>query len=314
MNRKLFDSIIRLTQRELLHTLKNLLPGLGYTPIVSKDETYLIAEGTNSIALLAHLDTVFNERTRKNIQTYYDPDHGVIWSPDGLGADDRAGVFMILSLIMETEFRPNLIFTTDEESALTGAKDLAAIPCPFKNLSYIIELDRQGHRECVFYRCGNTNFQGYIHTFGFFPKVGSYTDISVIGPAWDVACVNLSVGYYEEHSYAEYLNLNHWLDTYLRLGQMMKAGNLERWQFKMAPEIMVTRCDFCDRPFTGDELSKVIMDASTDELLLCDHCKTEAGVRTCAICGEEFLPYGNEEICDICYPAYVAKNNQNKGE
>ena len=38
----------------------------------------------------------------------------VMISPDGLGADDRAGVFMIMNIV-KAGFRPHVIFTTDEE-------------------------------------------------------------------------------------------------------------------------------------------------------------------------------------------------------
>ena len=69
----------------------------------------------------------------------------------------------------------------------------------------IFQLDRRGSDDCVFYDCDNPDFTKYVESFGFKKAYGSFSDISVIAPAWGVAAANLSVGYYLEHSNAEYL-------------------------------------------------------------------------------------------------------------
>jgi putative aminopeptidase FrvX len=81
----------------------------------------------------------------------------VIWSPDALGADDRAGVFAIIK-ILQSGLRPHIIFTTDEETGGYGAKALTSNACPFQDVRYFIELDRQGALDCVFYNCDNKHF------------------------------------------------------------------------------------------------------------------------------------------------------------
>jgi hypothetical protein len=304
MGRLLLNQILRLTTNELFEALTSILPSY-YTKISSSPHEYIVAEGSIPIALVAHLDTVFSENSRADMEIFYDEEQKVMWSPDGLGTDDRAGVAMILALISQTDMRPHIIFTVGEETNLDGARALSEIPCPFENLSYLLELDRQGYQECVFYGCENTNFQTYIQTFGFHKEKGSYSDISFIAPAWNTACVNLSVGYFNEHSLAEYLNLDCWHDTFMRLKRMLTAGNLEHWEYKGRKKTFHTAtCDYCDKEFPIVTLKPVVIDRNS-ELYLCPHCRESAGVKVCSVCGKAFLPFTNEQVCDKCWDAYT---------
>ena len=47
----------------------------------------------------------------------------------------------------------------------------------------------------------------FVTSFGFQKAVGTFSDISVIAPALHVAAVNISAGYYCEHSRHEYVDL-----------------------------------------------------------------------------------------------------------
>lgn len=42
-----------------------------------------------------------------------------------------------------------------------------------------------------------------INSYGFNTELGTFSDISIIAPAWGIAAVNLSIGYYDGHSLAE---------------------------------------------------------------------------------------------------------------
>ena len=200
---------------------------------VVKHEKYTYAIGTIPIALVAHLDTVYNSPALK---IYHDAQHDVIWSPQGLGADDRAGVFAIIQII-KAGYRPHIIFTTDEEIGGKGASILASQKCPFPQLKYLIELDRQGSHDCVFYDVDNPEFVKYIEAFGFKEAWGTFSDISYLAPAWKTCAVNLSVGYKYEHSYAEHLHLkdlkSHYdaggiiiLDRYTQSNMLHQAGKI----------------------------------------------------------------------------------------
>ena len=65
----------------------------GYA--VRKQRGFLYAEGTVPVLLVAHLDTV--HRTQPET-ICYSADGTVMMSPQGIGGDDRAGVYMIYLL------------------------------------------------------------------------------------------------------------------------------------------------------------------------------------------------------------------------
>jgi hypothetical protein len=168
---------------------------------------------------VAHADTVFKKPPQR---IFYDKQKNVMWSPEGLGADDRAGVFAIIQII-KSGLRPTVIITTDEEKGGIGASALVRnMPKPPTDLKYIIQLDRQGSMDCVFYDCLNKEFEEYVESFGFVTDFGSFSDISVLCPAWRVAGVNLSIGYYDEHSVSETLYIGHMNSTILKVKNMLR--------------------------------------------------------------------------------------------
>lgn len=189
-----------------------------YQKVISKDK-YIFAEGEVPICLIAHLDTVFSQPP---YHIYEDTVQKVMWSPDGLGADDRAGVAAIITLI-ELDLRPSIIFTMEEETTAAGANAIVAdFPQPPINFKCLIELDRQGYNDCVFYSCDNREFIDYICGFDFVEEYGTFTDISIIAPIWGIAAVNLSIGYLEEHSRTERLLLNSAARTIAKVEAILK--------------------------------------------------------------------------------------------
>ena len=169
--------------------------------------------------LCAHLDTVHEDLPSV---IYTDIEQKIMWSPFGLGADDRAGVYGILSLITNRKNHPTILFTADEEVGCLGVRDfLENYPKAPIDLKMIIQLDRQGHDESVYYLCDNKEFEEWINSFGFQTAVGTYTDISYLCPKWNIAGVNLSVGYYLEHTKLEFLNYNELQDTIAKIDEIL---------------------------------------------------------------------------------------------
>ena len=204
-----------------LHKLMKKYLSTKYKKIVSTED-YIVAVGDIPVALVAHLDTVFPSAP-KNI--FYDRVKNVLWSPEGLGADDRTGVYSIIQII-KSGLLPTIILTMDEEKGCLGAEQLVLDhPKPITNLKYIIELDRRGDKDCVFYNCYNPEFEKYIEDFGFITNYGTFSDISVICPKWKIAGVNLSVGYHNEHSYIELLNINQMFNTITKVQNMLQNVN-----------------------------------------------------------------------------------------
>lgn len=159
---------------------------------------YLFFSGNCPTMLCAHLDTVHKRQPTTII------DDGVhASSPMGIGGDDRCGVYAILSVLKATEAedkRPYLFFSTDEEVGGASTKRAAQeIKNRVAGVGYMIQIDRRGKQDSVYYKCGNAKFKKFIDEHGFVEAQGSFTDICNLSPVFDLASVNLSCGYYNEH-------------------------------------------------------------------------------------------------------------------
>lgn len=199
---KLFKNILQMSQTKLHNFLVDELHEKGYKNIKENKNGYIYAEGNIPFMLVAHLDTVHPTQP-KNI--FFDKEQQVIWSPEGIGGDDRCGVYAILKIL--EEYRPHVLFLHDEEVGGVGARIAVKELVP-PDVNFLIEFDRNGSVDAVFYDCGNEEFQDHIISFGFVLDYGSFSDISVLSPEWDIASVNLSIGYYNEHTTREFIRLD----------------------------------------------------------------------------------------------------------
>lgn len=214
-------NIFTKTVDELRKWLFQFLKKHGYKNIMINDD-YILAKSDLKEAptLCTHMDTVWEE-TPLIYNSYYKNTY-IYWGERGLGADDRAGIVAIKRVI-EAGFRPHIIFTNYEEIGGQGAIELVmnhiAIPL---DTPFVIELDREGKDDAVFYNCTNEDFKKYILSFGFKEKRGTFSDIYFIGPGWDIATVNISTGYYNEHTVFEYLNMKDFNNMLFRLEKILK--------------------------------------------------------------------------------------------
>lgn len=305
----LFEQIVSMKQNTLLKLVYKCLKDRYKQVYATKD--YVMAVGDIPIGLVAHLDTVFTTPVK---DLYYDTRKNIMWSPQGLGADDRAGVFIIMKII-KMGLKPTVIFTTDEEKGCLGAmrliRDIPDSPTPLK---YLIQLDRRGTNDCVFYDCLNEEFISYIESFGFIEAWGSFSDICEICPHWGIAGVNLSVGYENEHNIIETLNPGVLLTTLDKVIEMLKAS-------KKAPSFIYVpspysfgffkygmglgfddgplNCSKCRKVFTEYELFPVKTLQGTTKFL-CPDCLVGT-VEWCEICGEAYeIDPSNKQKRKIC--------------
>lgn len=215
MNVKL-KNIFRFSQYELKSRLSELLKINGYNPVFK--DGFLYAEGELPVLLVAHLDTVHKELVREIV---YCKNGREISSPQGIGGDDRCGVFMILKIIKE--LRCHVLFCEDEEIGGIGAEKFAESGIT-PDVNFIIEMDRRGSNDAVFYDCENEDFTKFITSFGFSEEWGSFSDISVIAPALGVAAVNISAGYYNEHTLKEYVDIEVMRINIERIKKIIRAS------------------------------------------------------------------------------------------
>ena len=202
----------------LKHTQESLFDALlsKYQNAIFADNEYILVPGDIPLMLVAHLDTVHSEPPKTICST---EGGRILMSPQGIGGDDRCGVYALTRLYECSEVHhPWLLFTCNEESGCLGATAFAIdyldnkLPKGLENLKLIIELDRKGNNDAVYYNCGNAELEDYITCMGWKTEWGSYTDICEIAPVLEVAAVNLSIGYYNQHTKGEYINL-HEVDT-----------------------------------------------------------------------------------------------------
>ena len=311
---KLFEQLVSLNQKSLRNTMIHFLKSKYENCICTKK--FVVAVGDTPIALVAHLDTVFQTPVSN---LYYDKEKGVLWSPEGLGADDRAGVFAIIKII-QAGYRPSIILTTDEERGGIGARALSSLPCPIPNLKYMIELDRRGKNDCVFYDCYCPDFIHYIESFGFFEQYGSFSDISFLMEPWDICGVNLSIGYEDEHSYSETFHIEDFFNTIEKVKKMLEATDIPDFKYEnivnsIAAKDMIfgQHCSKCKELYSEFELFPVKgVDGKTKHY--CPNCIGHVG--WCDICQEayELSDPNIKNICKECAEDICMKTSKSSSE
>lgn len=184
----------------------------------------------------AHLDTATSVKTSVNHVI-----DGNIIKTDGksiLGADDKAGVTILLSMI-ENNVKGLYYFFVGEEVGCIGSRKLAD---KIKNdkiegITKVISFDRRGFDSVITYqsssRCCSDNFAQALadelnkngSTFNYKPDpTGIYTDSAKFTGIYP-ECTNISVGYRSEHTYTESQDISH-LEELSRVCQFVNWESL----------------------------------------------------------------------------------------
>lgn len=201
-----FKDICRMSQMGLKDYMGGYLIDCGYSLI--NGDGFLYAKGDVPVLLVAHLDTVHKLKCTEIVEK-----DGKLSSPQGIGGDDRCGVFMIMNIVKELHC--SVLLCEDEEIGGKGAGKFCKTP-NIKNLdvNYMIEFDRKGSNDAVFYSCDNKDFEKFVcSNTGFKFAYGSFSDISKLAPAAKIAAVNLSCGYYNAHTTNEYVVYDEMMHT-----------------------------------------------------------------------------------------------------
>lgn len=205
---KPIEYFLKPTQRKLYDMLRKMYKG----KTVCCKQCFVLVRGEAPVMLVAHLDTVHKDPVSDICMTV---DGDILMSPQGIGGDDRCGVYALVSAYEAAEKKPWLLFTCDEEVGGRGADafcqlyEKGKLPKELSGLKCIVEIDRRGSEDAVYYDCDNKDFETYITSKGFVTAHGSFSDISYIAPELGVAAVNLSSGYYNAHTQHEFINLKH---------------------------------------------------------------------------------------------------------
>lgn len=218
-----FKALCMMSQRGVKSAMEKYLTDHGYKTI--NEEGFLYAKGTEPVLLLAHMDTVHTERCKD-----FRENNGRISSPQGIGGDDRCGIYIIMQIVKELHC--SVLLCEDEEKGRIGAEKFAKTKYINElDVNYMIEFDRRGNNDAVFYRCDNPKFTKFItETTGYREANGSYSDISTVGPKSKIAAVNLSCGYYNAHSPSEYVVFNEMFNT-IEVAKKLIATKSEKFEY-----------------------------------------------------------------------------------
>jgi len=202
-------------------------------------ERFLLIVGTNEnkVVLVAHADTYFDATYGNEKQQHLViEENGLFISHNangvkiGLGADDRAGC-AILWLLLESGH--SILITDGEEHGRLGSTWLMEHNPDIADLinshQFIIQFDRRNSTDYKCYNVGTDEFRKFIQEKTGFsePNRSSYTDICTI--CRDICGVNFSIGYYDEHSGDERINISEWHNT-LRISQKLLGNALPKFK------------------------------------------------------------------------------------
>lgn len=196
--------------------------------ILYEHDLYILAGDENpNVILVAHYDTVFDDDLYLDEPVF--TENRIL---NTYGADDGAGVLSLIYFNRQSIPKVAYLFTDLEEVGALGADAFSTDYSieDFPDLKFLVEIDRKGLGQCVFYNNEPEDFKDFIAQFGFREERGTSSDIRVIGRAFGIASVNLSAGYYNAHRNDEYLDLSHLAYTLSRIPALLeKAKSVDRF-------------------------------------------------------------------------------------
>lgn len=201
----------------LFASLPGAVVGSGERPL----ERFVYVPGSRKdrIVLVAHCDTVWDRVYGGDTETSLGEDESYFYSTNpscGIGADDRAGCAMVWALRNSGH---SLLIVDGEEHGKWGAKFLREHHGSlFRELNrhrYMLELDWQGAKGCLFHQVDNTaQFRNFVtNEMGFREdQVKGGCDLQFL--CRRICGANLSVGYYRYHKPNEVLLISDWEQNY----------------------------------------------------------------------------------------------------
>ncbi len=125
---------------------------------------------------------------------------------NGIGADDKVGIFIALTLLEYVDVL-KIFLPVQEEVGLIGTKN--AKMEWFKDVGYLMQCDRRGHSDLITFTNGvkvaSNDFIEDVYeimvNYKYKKASGTCTDIGgLVTQGVGVSAVNISCGYYDEHT------------------------------------------------------------------------------------------------------------------
>ncbi len=201
-------------------------------------ERFLYVRGSrsNKVLLVAHADTYWDHEYGHDPGPTHEIriENGEIRAVNdefGLGADDRAGCAMLWLL---KDLGHSLLVTNGEEKGQSGSswlmdhnKDIAHEIN--RDHQFVIQLDRRNGQDFKCYDVGTDEFRAYVAEKTGYTEPDRRATTDIVTLCSEIAGVNLSIGYHNEHRNLEYLNIAEWEHTVNVVREWLSEPNLKRF-------------------------------------------------------------------------------------
>lgn len=187
------------------------------TFILDKENNLFITRNTTNpnhyVCVVAHMDTVHNFSSSRELIT----ENGCISAQYissrincGLNADDCNGILVALQML-EVHQNLKVCFTTQEEIGGIGASYAGNNYEFFMDVQCMLQADRRGSSDLITRTNGiNVTSNTFLDEISFLMKkykykeaTGTFTDIGILAKDLGLSGVNISCGYYNEHTNKE---------------------------------------------------------------------------------------------------------------
>ena len=179
--------------------------------------------------LTAHMDTVHSFKEPEIIETIKDSSK-VYTSLEGIGGDDKVGVFICLYLLKKLD-NLKVVFFVGEESGGVGSNGVDEKF--FNDVGYVLQVDRHGNSDYVndyMWEPSTTKefddrIAKILDKYGYKESSGMFTDVFNLkeNEAISVCGCNFSCGYYLPHTNNEYVVERDVYNTISLLKDIIKA-------------------------------------------------------------------------------------------
>lgn len=179
-----------------------------------------------AVLLVAHFDTVWDYPGKVQWNGHIGESY---WNGMGIGADDRAGIAALWSL--RRSGHAMLIVPAEERGCIGSRYVSDEYPdiLTSDRLAFALQFDRRGNSDLVFY---NGEPGGLLPILqrdfgGYYQASGSYSDITEICPALGIAGANISIGFDDEHTSYESIDLAAWFRTVENTRRLLTRDDLD---------------------------------------------------------------------------------------
>lgn len=199
---------------------------------------YIPGDRNHRVLLVAHADSVWDDQ--EGFPAPVEVRDGVLRSADparGIGADDRAGCAILWQL---RHLGHSLLVTSGEEKGCLASRWLMEENVDLAEEingahQFVVEFDRRNRSDFKCYEVGTDPFRDYCHKMTGFTDAGRSSSTDIVTLCRNIPGVNLSAGFYAEHSVEECLHVGDWARSLEIARRWLSAPVLPQFRLPGAP-------------------------------------------------------------------------------